>query len=203
MSVDPSIPEEIFDPNTGEPIEYSEDSLGGEKQNKMKGGFGEDRLINGYINVSKGLTALKNSQDFNLVNNGISVGYKSLNEEDKKRHLKNFAGIIYLFIKLFNKKPDYVKSRMPSSGGKKSKKQRGGADEMNFSKMYNTQGLIIDNNDPIENAMAYNNTADQIPQPFSSGSSGAASYTSGIDAQSLQDVLPVLGMTGGDKKKSK
>lgn len=81
--------------------------------------------------------------------------------------------------------------------------QSGGADEMIFSKMYNTQGLVVDNNDPIKNALSYNNTADQIPQPFSSGSSGAASYTSGIDPRFLQDVLPVLGMTGGDKKKSK
>jgi hypothetical protein len=81
--------------------------------------------------------------------------------------------------------------------------QSGGADEMIFSKMYNTQGLIEDNNDPIQNALSYNNTSEQIPQPFSSGSSGAAAYTSGIDPRFLQDVLPVLGMTGGDKKKSK
>uniref|UniRef100_A0A6C0CSS3 Uncharacterized protein n=1 Tax=viral metagenome TaxID=1070528 RepID=A0A6C0CSS3_9ZZZZ len=191
---------ELFNPETGEKI-YKEDNNSTYGQ---KGGLKEDPLIRGYFSVSKGLSNLEN---YNVINNGYSVEYMKLDEKDKIKHLKNMSDIISRFISLFNKKPNLVKAYMnaapASSGGKKSKKQRGGADEMNFSKMYNTQGLIINNNDPIQNALSYNNTADQIPQPFSSGSSGAAAYTSGIDPTFLQDVLPVLAMTGGYKKKSK
>ena len=80
--------------------------------------------------------------------------------------------------------------------------QSGGADDFTFSKIYNTQGLIVDDNDPIKNASSYINTADQIPQPFSSVSSGAT-YSSGLEPAFLQDVLPVLNMAGGMKQKLK
>lgn len=88
----------------------------------------------------------------------------------------------------------------PSVGGRK--KQRGGFSDFTFSKIYNTQGLITDDNDPIEKGMNYINTADQIPQPFSSVSSGAT-YSSGLEPSFLQDVLPVLNMAGGMKQKLK
>ena len=199
-------------------------AVGGNKE--MKGGDlseNEKTTIEGYV---KGSFVLQNKNKWDLGNN---VMYASATKEVKQQALQNVAKHFTNFIGLLNVADDTKMTEIktaiqevslpktgifsrfgmaelpvnvPSSGGKKSKKQRGGADEMIFSKMYNTQGLIEDTNDPIQNALAYNNTADQIPQPFSSGSSGAASYTSGIDPTFLQDVLPVLGMVGG-KKKSK
>jgi hypothetical protein len=191
-----------------DPITGIKTILSGGYKIKQKGGllgFGPsaEQTIEAYKKTIEIITQINNGENPSVMSNGIFRPYNDLDAKEKTQQLQQFTKTILAFMQVLNKNPDLVKSKMvPSSGGKKSKKQRGGADEMIFSKMYNTQGLIEDTNDPIQNALAYNNTADQIPQPFSSGSSGAASYTSGIDPTFLQDVLPVLGMVGG-KKKSK
>lgn len=187
-------------PITGEKI-----ALVGGYKIKQKGGLplignSDDKIIQFYKETSEVLNQINTGGNPTIQGRN----YNDLTPQEKTKYLQTFAETIKTFIKLFNKKPDYVKTKMTeSAGGKKSKKQHGGADEMNYAKMYNTQGLIVDNNNPIDNALSYNNTADQIPQPFSSGSSGAGSYVSGIDATSLNPVLPILGTMAGGKKKSK
>lgn len=214
----PSVSEdEPFDPFTGEPLPTvdltscpmplpSTTFEGGLKNRKMKGGVlfqtdaSKDKLIDVYLAITKGL---ENINDFEVFNKGTRITYGKLSEADKIRYLKNFTVIIHRFIALFNSCSDYVKQRVSSkglAGGRRN--QKGGADDFTFSKIYNTQGLIIDNNDPIVKASSYINTADQIPQPFSSASSGAT-YSSGLEPAFLQDVLPVLNMAGGVKQKLK
>lgn len=183
-------------------------AAGGDKKKyrKMKGGWGDKekiQLIDLYLTYSEALK--KGLKDFSIIYKGTQQPYERLDNEGKLFALKEITKTISGFIKLLNKCSEPVKAHLqeklqPSAGGRK--KQRGGADDFIFSKLYNTQGLIMDNNDPIKNAVAYTNTADQIPQPFSSISSGAT-YSSGIEASFLQDVLPVLNMAGGMKQKLK
>ena len=209
--------DQLFDPSTGEilpeidfdscPMPLPSTTVGGVKNRKTKGGaigFQTDakknRLIDAYLLIKKGLN---NLDEFKVVRDGVRVNYNTLSDAAKMEHLKNIAGVMNLFVRLLNSCTEYVKQYVQSKGGLAggNNEQQGGSD-FNLSKIYSTQGLIIDNNDPIVKASSYINTADQIPQPFSSASSGA-SYSSGIEPQFLQDVLPVLNMAGGVKQKLK
>jgi len=95
---------------------------------------------------------------------------------------------------------------LPVAGGgqrrsNKSKSKRGGF--LDTARVYNTQGLIIDIADPITIAATAGNSASQIPQPFSSRGIGGISYNSDISQEFTKDLLPILGQSGGDKRKDK